>query len=66
MRVQIYLVLALLAFGLFWAHGHYGRRKPFANEIKDVLKVMLCLAALYRLGRDEDEERVFGSSAVPR
>lgn len=45
-RVEIYVVLALLAVGLFWAHGHYGRRKPFANEIKDVIKVMLCLAAL--------------------
>jgi undecaprenyl-phosphate galactose phosphotransferase len=45
-RVQIYAVLALLSVALFWGHGHYGRRKPFANEIKDVLKVMLCVAAL--------------------
>jgi undecaprenyl-phosphate galactose phosphotransferase len=45
-RVEIYVALTLVSSALFWGHGHYGRRKPFANEIKDVLKVMLCMAAL--------------------
>jgi undecaprenyl-phosphate galactose phosphotransferase len=43
---QIYLALLFLTVGLFWGIGHYSKRKPFANEIKDVLKFMLGIAAL--------------------
>jgi len=43
---QIYSVLILLAAGIFWSKGHYSKRKPFSNEIKDVLKVILAIAAL--------------------
>lgn len=44
--IQIYLVLIVLLVGVFWGKGHYSKRKPFANEIKDVLKVTLAVAAL--------------------
>lgn len=43
---QIYLFLMVTAVGLFWGHGHYSKRKPFANEVKDVLKFSLMIAAL--------------------
>jgi len=43
---QIYLVMMLLSVGIFWGSGHYSKRKPFANEIQDVLKVALGVAAL--------------------
>jgi len=44
--LQIYSVLILLSVGIFWGKGHYSKRKPFANEIKDILKVVLSIAAL--------------------
>jgi undecaprenyl-phosphate galactose phosphotransferase len=43
---QIYLFLVVLSVGVFWGNGHYSKRKPFANEVKDVLKVTLAVAAL--------------------
>ena len=42
----IYFLLVVLSVGMLWGNGHYSKRKPFANEIKDVLKVMLGAAAL--------------------
>jgi undecaprenyl-phosphate galactose phosphotransferase len=42
----IYSMLVLLLVGVFWGSGHYSKRKPFANEIKDILKVTLIVAAL--------------------
>lgn len=44
--LQIYSVLILLAVGIFWGKGHYSKRKPFSNEIKDILKLTLGMAAL--------------------
>lgn len=44
--LQIYFFLVFLSVGIFWGKGHYSKRKPFANEIKDVLKVTLGVAAL--------------------
>jgi len=43
---QLYLFLIFLSIGVFWGKGHYSKRKPFANEIKDVLQVLLSVAAL--------------------
>jgi undecaprenyl-phosphate galactose phosphotransferase len=45
-RLQIYFFLMFLSVGVFWGKGHYSKRKPFANEIKDILKVSLAVAAL--------------------
>jgi len=44
--LEIYLVLLLLLVAVFWGSGHYSKRKPFANEIKDIIKVTLMVAAL--------------------
>jgi len=44
--LQIYTLLIILLIGVFWGKGHYSKRKPFSNEIKDVLKVVLVVAAL--------------------
>jgi len=44
--LQIYVILVLLSAAVFWGKGHYSKRKPFANEIKDVLKIILAIAAL--------------------
>jgi len=44
--LQIYLILVILSVGVFWGKGHYSKRKPFSNETKDVLKVILAVAAL--------------------
>jgi undecaprenyl-phosphate galactose phosphotransferase len=45
-RLQSYAALLVLAVAIFWGKGHYSKRKPFANEIKDVLQISLALAAL--------------------
>jgi undecaprenyl-phosphate galactose phosphotransferase len=44
--LQIYSVLIILSIGVFWGKGHYSKRKPFSNEIKDILEIMLSVAAL--------------------
>lgn len=44
--LQIYLILVLLSVAIFWGKGHYSKRKPVTNEIKDVIKVALSIAAL--------------------
>jgi len=44
--LQIYSILIVLSVGVFWGKGHYSKRKPFSNEIKDILKVTLAVAAL--------------------
>jgi len=44
--LQIYSVLVLLSVAVFWGKGHYSKRKPVANETKDILKVILSIAAL--------------------
>lgn len=43
---QIYAILIVLSVGILWGKGHYSKRKPFANEIKDVLKIILSIGAL--------------------
>jgi len=45
-RSQIYASLILLSVAVFWGKGHYSKRKPFANEVKDILKITLAVAAL--------------------
>jgi len=43
-RPQAYLFLILITLTIFRAKGHYTKRKPFANELKDVLGVIAVLA----------------------
>jgi undecaprenyl-phosphate galactose phosphotransferase len=44
--MQIYAVLVVLSIAVFWGKGHYSKRKPFSNEIKDIIKITLGIAAL--------------------
>jgi undecaprenyl-phosphate galactose phosphotransferase len=43
-RPQAYLGLILVTLTIFRAKGHYTKRKPFANELKDILGVLAVLA----------------------
>lgn len=43
-RPQAYLGLILITLTIFLAKGHYTKRKPFANELKDILGVIAVLA----------------------
>lgn len=44
--LQAYVIFLGLTVVAFWAKGHYTKRKPFANEIKEVLTVTVGLAML--------------------
>lgn len=44
--VQAYIAILGMTVGAFWSKGHYTKRKPFSNEIKDLLTVTLVLAML--------------------
>lgn len=43
-RPQAYLVLTFITLTIFRAKGHYTKRKPFANELKDILGVVAVMA----------------------
>lgn len=43
-RLQGYAALLGVMVIAFWSKGHYSKRKPFANEVKDVLTVTLIVA----------------------
>lgn len=43
-RPQVYVGLILITLIIFRAKGHYTKRKPFANELKDILGVIAALA----------------------
>ncbi|MGX4640641.1 undecaprenyl-phosphate galactose phosphotransferase WbaP [Massilia sp. SYSU DXS3249] len=45
-RLQNYAALGAVMVAAFWAKGHYGKRKPFANEVKDVLTVISVVATV--------------------
>jgi undecaprenyl-phosphate galactose phosphotransferase len=54
-RLPAYLLLTGVLVTAFGAKGHYTKRKPFANEIKDILNVVIIIAmvdaALLYLGK---------------
>jgi undecaprenyl-phosphate galactose phosphotransferase len=43
-RPQAYLGLIFITLTIFRAKGHYTKRKPFSNELKDILGVIAVLA----------------------
>src|SRR4051812_41629204 len=43
-RPQAYLGLTFITLTIFRVKGHYTKRKPFANELKDILTVIAMLA----------------------
>lgn len=44
LRPQAYIGLILITLTIFRAKGHYSKRKPFSNELKDILGVVAVLA----------------------
>ena len=42
----ILLLVSAVAVSIFWLRGHYSRRIPFWNEVRQVLKYTLFLALL--------------------
>jgi Undecaprenyl-phosphate galactose phosphotransferase WbaP len=45
-RFYQFLVASILAVSLFWAFGHYTRRRPFWDELHDTTKLLLIFACL--------------------
>lgn len=45
-RAPAYLLLSLVTMAALQVKGHYAKRKPFSNEIKDVLAVIAAVALL--------------------
>lgn len=43
-RPQAYVGLLLITLAIFRIKGHYTKRKPFANELKDILSVIAMVA----------------------
>jgi undecaprenyl-phosphate galactose phosphotransferase len=43
-RTQAYIFLILITLTIFRGKGHYTKRKPFANELKDILSIISILA----------------------
>jgi undecaprenyl-phosphate galactose phosphotransferase len=42
--VKSALVLYVITLSAFWAKGHYSKRRPYANEVREVLIIMAMLA----------------------
>lgn len=45
-RLQTYFALVLLTVAAFWAKGHYSKRRPYSNEIKEMINIILVLALI--------------------
>jgi undecaprenyl-phosphate galactose phosphotransferase len=45
-RLFIFLLVVVLAMGMFWLRGHYSRRVPFWHETRQVIKYCFFLALL--------------------
>ncbi|MDG4594404.1 MAG: undecaprenyl-phosphate galactose phosphotransferase WbaP [Candidatus Contendobacter sp.] len=45
-RLLILALLATVAIATFWLLGHYNRRRPFWDELAELLRVLVLLAAL--------------------
>lgn len=45
-RALTYFALTLLTVAAFWAKGHYSKRRPYSNEIREVLKIILVLTLI--------------------
>jgi undecaprenyl-phosphate galactose phosphotransferase len=45
-RGQIYLALVAICLGTFLANGHYSTRRPFSNEVREVLKYSVILTGI--------------------
>lgn len=45
-RIQSFSVLVLLTIVAFWAKRHYSTRRPYSNEVREVLTVSLVFAVI--------------------
>ncbi len=56
-RLATYLMLTLVTVASFWLKGHYSKRRPYSNEVREILNIVLVLglldAALVFLGKWE-------------
>lgn len=54
-RLMMFAVVASMVLGWFWGLGHYSGRKPFWDELKEILKTLVFIglidAALVYLGK---------------
>lgn len=53
-----YFLLSLITIALFKLKGHHAKRRPYSNEIKEILKIVMVMglidAALASLGKRDD------------
>jgi undecaprenyl-phosphate galactose phosphotransferase len=45
-RLKCYIVLVAVTVAVFWSKGHYTKRKPFSNEVREILVVSAILGVL--------------------
>lgn len=45
-RLQCFFVLAVLTVCAFWVKGHYTKRRPYSNEVREVLLLSVALTFL--------------------
>ena len=45
-HVGVYLLLSVFIIGTFWLKGHYVKRRPYWNEIREILKTVFIVALI--------------------
>lgn len=45
-RLASYLGLTVVTIAAFWLKGHYSKRRPYANEIREILNIVVVLGLL--------------------
>lgn len=45
-RLALFALSAAVALGWFWNAGHYSRRKPFWDELRETLRILVLVAAI--------------------
>jgi len=43
-RINCFAVLVMITLAIFWVKGHYKKRRPYSNEVREVLGVALMMA----------------------
>ena len=45
-RLALFAMSSVVAVGWFWGVGHYSRRKPFWDELRETLRILVLVAAI--------------------
>jgi len=45
-RIKCFAILMLITVSVYWAKGHYTKRRPYSNEVREVLTVSALLAVV--------------------